>query len=281
MMRGIRRLVVYAAATGLLAAAAVSATTEVARADSPSCNGDAGNKFACNLMTTTSIPDPTSISVTLSDIDTETIGMNYTVSCGTQVEQGGVTASVLPGGPVTEDLTPLPANAADSQCDVTAQIDLPAGTDVIDYDFTATLNYVSASPGTTSTTSVKGVKGFDGMCADVKGNSSANGTKILVWKCDSSDSAQSWTFSNNELVHNGKCMNDQGDAGSGGKVILYSCSSAGNDKWSELSNGEFRLQAHSGTLCLNDPRSSTKDGTQLIVYSCKGSANEKWSLSLP
>jgi len=279
MMRGIRRLAVYTAATGLLAAAAVSASMEVAHADTPSCNGDAGNKYACNLMTTSSIPDPTSISVTLSDIDTETIGMNYTVSCGAQVEQGGVTASVLPGGPVTEDLTPLPANAADSQCDVTAQIALPAGTDVIDYDFTATLNYTSAT--STSTTSVKGVKGFDGMCADVKGNSSANGTKILVWKCDSSDSAQSWTFSNNELVHNGKCMNDQGDAGSGGHVILYSCSSAGNDKWSELSNGEFRLQAHSGTLCLNDPRSSTKDGTQLIVYSCKGSANEKWSLSLP
>jgi Ricin-type beta-trefoil lectin domain len=283
MMRGIRRLVVYTAATGLLAAAAVSSSMEVAHADTLSCNGDAGSKYACNLMTTSPIPDPTSISVTLSDQDTETIGINYTVSCGTQVEQGGVTASVMPGSPVTEDLTPLPANAASSSCDVTAQIALPAGTDVIDYDFTATLNSTSASSSSTTTASVKGIKGFGGMCADDKGNSSANGTKILIWKCNSSDKAQAWTFADNELVHNGKCMNDQGDAGSGGKVILYSCSSAANDKWSELSNGEFKLKAHNGTLCLNDPRSSKKDGTQLIVYSCssKVSANEKWSLSLP
>jgi len=282
MMRGIRRLVVYTAATGLLAAAAVSASMQVARADtSVSCNGDAGNKFACNLMTTSSIPDPTALSVVLSDQDTETIGINWTVSCtengSTAVEQGGDTSSVLPGGPVTEDLTPLPSTAAGA-CDVTVLVALPAGTDLIDYNFTATLDY---TPGSSTTTSVKGIKGYGGMCVDDKGNSSANRTKILIWKCDSSDPAQSWGFSNNELTHNGKCINDQGDGGSGTHVILYSCSNAGNDKWSELSNGEFRLQAHNGTLCLDDPGYSKKDGTQLIVYTCKDQSNEKWSLSLP
>jgi hypothetical protein len=282
MMRGIRRLVVYAAATGLLAAAAVSTSMEVAHADTPSCNGDAGSKYACNLLTTSPIPDPSSISVTLSDQDTETIGINYTVSCGSQIEQGGVTASVMPGTPVVEDLTPLPANASDSQCDVTAQVDLPPGTDVIDYDFTATLNYTSSAsasptPGGTNA-AVHPVKGYSGMCLDDKGNSSANRTKILIWKCSSTDQAQSWKFSGDELIHNGKCVNDQANAGSGGHLILYTCSGAANDHWSELANGELKLQSHNGTLCVNDPGYSKKNGTQLIVYTCTDSANEKWSL---
>jgi hypothetical protein len=285
MMRGIRRLVVYTAATGLLAAAAVSASMQVAHADSSvSCNGDAGNKFACNLMTTSSIPDPTALSVVLSDQDTETIGINWTVSCTenstTAVEQGGDTSSVLPGGPVTEDLTPLPSTAAGA-CDVTVLVALPAGTDLIDYNFTAALQYTPGSGSTSTTSSVKSIKGYGGMCLDDKGNSSANGTKILIWKCNSSDQAQSWAFSNGELVHNSKCANDKADGGSRSRVVLYQCSGAANDKWSELANGEFRLEAHNGTLCLNDPGSSTKDGTQLIVYACKGSANEKWSVSLP
>ena len=59
---------------------------------------------------------------------------------------------------------------------------------------------------------------------------------------------------------------------------MYSCNGGSNEKWSQLSNGELKLQAHGGTLCLDDPRSSTANGTQLIVYKCQGSANQKWSL---
>jgi Ricin-type beta-trefoil lectin domain len=282
-MRGIRRLAVCTAATGLLAAAAVSASMQVAHANtSDTCNGDAGSKYACNLTTSNTIPDPSSISVTLSDQDTETIGINWTISCtdnsGTGTEQGGVTTSVMPGSPVTEDLTPLPSTA-DGQCNVTAQVALPAGTDVLDYDFTAELDYTPASPTPGGTNvAVPLIKGYGGMCVDDKGNSSANRSKIEIWKCSSTDQAQSWKFTNDELVHNGKCINDQADGGSGTHVILYSCSGAANDKWSALTNGELKLKAHNGTLCLNDPGYSKKSGTQLIVYKCTDSSNEKWSL---
>ena len=40
------------------------------------------------------------------------------------------------------------------------------------------------------------------------------------------------------------------------------------------------LKSHGGTLCLDDPRSSTKNGTQLIVYTCKDSANQRWDAAL-
>jgi hypothetical protein len=59
-------------------------------------------------------------------------------------------------------------------------------------------------------------------------------------------------------------------------VILYTCNGAANEIWSHLANGEYKLKARGGTVCLDDPASSTKNGTQLIVWTCKDSANQRW-----
>ena len=101
---------------------------------------------------------------------------------------------------------------------------------------------------------------------------------VVIWSCSGSDQAENWQFSNGEFIHNGKCLNDQGNGGSRSKVILWTCNGASNEKWSELANGELKLQSHGGTLGLDDPASSTKNGTQLIVYTWHDSANQKWSL---
>ena len=288
-MRGIRRLVVYGAVTGLLAAGAVSASMGVAHANfSGICDGNSGNSYACN--DTGTVPAPGSVSVTVSASGTEDVAINWTVTCtdGTPSKtSGGVTAPVTASASVTEALTPLPATTG-GQCTMTAAMSLPttqpapsSGT-FAPSNFSAELDYTpaaSASPSPSPTAaSVHPVKGFDGKCVDDKGNSSANRAEVVIWGCSGSDQAENWKYSSSELVHNGKCLNDKGDGGSGSKVILYSCNGGSNEKWSQLSNGELKLQAHGGTLCLDDPRSSTANGTQLIVYTCKGSANQKWSL---
>ena len=45
-----------------------------------------------------------------------------------------------------------------------------------------------------------------------------------------------------------------------------------------MANGEFVLRARGGRLCLDDPASSTRNGTQLIVYRCFNAANQRWHL---
>ena len=128
-------------------------------------------------------------------------------------------------------------------------------------NFTAQLNYTPAAAPTASPTptssstasAVHPVKGYDGKCVDDNGNSSANRAKIQIWGCNGSDKAENWTFSNGEFSHNGKCLNDQGNGGSRSHVILYSCNGGSNEKWSHLANGELKLKAHDGTLCLDDP----------------------------
>ena len=281
MMQGIRRLVVYAAATGLLAAGAVSASLQVAHADTfaAACGGNGDNGYICNLDAT--IPSPGSISVAVdSGAASENINVNWTVSCadstGSQNQLGATDSAATP---LTVPLTPLPPTAADGQCTVNVGITVPNPDITPKIAYTGTLSYTAAgTSGSGGSAPVHPVKGFGGKCVDDKGNSSANRAEVVIWSCSGSDQAENWKYSSNEVVHNGKCLNDKGDGGSGSKVILYSCNGGSNEKWSQLSNGELKLQAHGGTICLDDPRSSTTNGTQLIVYNCKDSANQKWSL---
>jgi Ricin-type beta-trefoil lectin domain len=303
MMRGIRRLVAFAAATGLLVAGAVSVSLEVAHASlSPPCTGNSGDSYTCGLTGT--YIWPVALSVVVTDIASTPASENVTVSWGTngisctdsahgtQTAPSGADGGVTPfnGG------LPLPAAATDGTCTVTVTVTVsPSSAQSNPSTFTPTpfsavLDYTpsgNATPTPTPTASstspaagppVHPIKGFDGKCVSDKGNSSANRTKIIIWNCSSTDQAENWKFSNNEFVHNGKCLNDQGNGGIRSKVILWSCNGASNEKWSELANGELKLQSHGGTLCLDDPRSSTTNGTQLILYTCTDAANQKWSL---
>jgi len=290
-MRGIPRLVVYGAVTGLLAVGAMSATLEVAHAQTQigQCTGEpqttAGDSYVCTISET--IPSTSGISVTVTDasaseqvsVNVTTLSCTYNTDTLTEPASGETT-----GTPLTYNIPQLPLTAQTGTCDVVVTMSLPSADPQPLSDYVATLDYTPiavATPTptpTTTTSSVHPVKGYGGKCLDDKGNSSANGAAAIIWGCSSSDQAQNWSFSSNELKHNGKCLNDKANGGSGSKVILYSCNGGSNEKWSHLANGEFKLQAHNGALCLNDPAYSTKNGTQLIVYSCKGTSNEKWSL---
>jgi Ricin-type beta-trefoil lectin domain len=280
MMRGIRRLVVCTAVSGLLAAGAVSASLQVAQAAqagnfAAACGGNGSNGYICNLDTV--VPASSAISVSVdSGSASEQVSVNWTVTCtngGSSQNEEGATDNAAT--PLNVPLMPLPAAAA-GQCNVNAGISLPTHDITPKIDYTGTLTYTPA--GSASAGSVHPVVGFDGKCMDDKGNSSANRAAIVIWTCSGSDPAENWKFSNGEFIHNNKCLNDQGNAGSGGHVILYSCNGGSNEKWSELANGELKLQSHGGTLCVDDPRSSTKNGTQLIVYTCHDTPNQQWKL---
>ena len=281
-MRGIRRLVVCTAVSGLLAAGVVSASMGVARADSnfaAACGGNGANGYVCNLDTT--VPSPGDISVNVdSGAASESVNVNWTVSCadssGTENQEG---ATDNASTPLNVSLAPLPATASDGNCNVNVGIKL-SKFNLAKIAYTGTLTYNPAGSTTTSpgSAAVHPVVGFGGKCVSDKGNSSSNGAAVIIWSCNASDQAENWKFTSNEFQHNNLCLNDKGNGGSGSKLILYSCDGGSNEKWSELANGELKLQSHNGTLCVDDPRSSTTNGTQLIVYPCKASANQRWSL---
>jgi len=285
MMRGIRRVVAYAAVAGLLVAGAVSTTVEVARADTTVtiCEGEPENSFICSLQGTISSPGAISVTVD-SGAASEEVNVGWTVTCtstGAPESQEGATDNAET--PLTVPLAPLPPTA-DGSCSVNVDIGLPK-TVIAKVDYSGTLSYTpgtatSSSSSSASAAPVHPIKGLDGKCVDDKRNSSANRAEIVIWTCSGTDQAENWTFDNSkgEFIHNGKCLNDQGNGGNRSKVILYTCNGASNEKWNELANGEIRLVSHGGKYCLDDPRSSTTNGTQLIVYKCNDHANQQWSL---
>jgi len=273
-------------------------SVEVAHASfSLPCAGNSGDNYQCTLTGTYIWPVALSVQVTdtASTLTSENVTVSWTatgISCtnsanGTQTASAGADAGATP----FTGALPLPNAATDGTCNVTVTIGL-SSTQTTQTPFSAVLDYTpsgtpTATPTPTPTASstspapgppVHPIKGFDGKCVSDKGNSSANRTKIIIWNCSGTDQAENWKFSNNEFIHNGKCMNDQGNGGIRSKVILYTCNGASNEKWLELANGELELKSHGGNLCLDDPRSSTTNGTQLILYTCTDNANQKWKL---
>jgi lysophospholipase L1-like esterase len=118
--------------------------------------------------------------------------------------------------------------------------------------------------------------GIAGKCLDVNGGSSADGTAVQIWGCNST-TAQVWTApSDGTLRAVGKCL-DVTAAGTanGTPVEIWDCNGGGNQQWQPY-NGGFRNPV-SGR-CLDDPGLSTTDGTRLALWDCNGGANQQWTL---
>jgi hypothetical protein len=273
IMQRSRRAIIYAVVTGLLTAGAVTATMQAATANVAGFCDASGAKASCTDTHTITGPDTVTVGATANPNQSATVAWKATCSLGAQTAttSGGSDSKT----PVSDPLT-LPFADPDS-CTVSATVTL-SGTGSLSVAMTYTTP-ASPSPSPSPTPPpVHLVKGYGGKCLDDAGNSSANRARVVIWTCSGHDQAQSWTYRGHELIHNGKCLNDQRSGGNGSKVILYTCNGAANEIWTHMANGEFVLKARNGKLCLDDPASSTRNGTQLIVYKCSDAANQRWQL---
>jgi hypothetical protein len=278
MMQRPRRLVACAAAIGLLTLGGITAGVEAASANVAGfCDGSAP---AAKCIVAKTIVAPTSVTVVASAGTTGKPTISWSATCTLNGTTGTLSGGTTGPSPLTVAVT-LPITDPAS-CNVSATVSLPT-TDTTDA-LSVAMTYTTAanaspspiaSPPPTSVGHV--VQGYAGKCLDDAGNSSANRAKVQIWNCDTFDKAQLWTYSSGELIHNGKCANDQAWGGNGTKVILYACNGALNELWTHQSNGQYVLNAKGYKLCLDDPAFSTRNGTQLIVYTCKDSANQRWS----
>jgi hypothetical protein len=134
------------------------------------------------------------------------------------------------------------------------------------------------TPGTGTNNQTGAVPmGTTGKCLDDFGNSGADGSKAIIWTCNSSDPAQTWTWYNGELQHNGKCLDVIGRGTTNGTLVdLWTCNGGSNQQWAPQPDGT--LKGIQSGLCLDDPNGSYTDGTQLDIWTCNGGYNQKWVL---
>jgi type 1 glutamine amidotransferase len=118
--------------------------------------------------------------------------------------------------------------------------------------------------------------GASGKCVDVNGASTADGTKIQLWTCDSS-TKQQWTVNGNTLRAFNKCMNVAGGSTANGALVqLSTCNGSGAQNWTPGANGS--LVNTQSNKCLDANGASTANGTQLIIWTCHGGTNQRWTL---
>ena len=130
--------------------------------------------------------------------------------------------------------------------------------------------------GGTTTPRTGPITSAGGQCVDVNGASSADGTKIQLWRCAGS-SNQQWTVSGNTVRSLGKCMGVAGGStANGASIQLSTCNGSGGQNWTPGTNGSL-VNPQSGK-CLDANGAGTADGTQLIIWTCHGAANQRWTL---
>jgi len=141
-------------------------------------------------------------------------------------------------------------------------------------------NEVWAQPGSSNGgggTSTGAVTGYQGLCLDVAGANSANGTKVDIYTCNGTN-AQQWTVESNSTIQAlGKCLDVTGGGTTNGTLVdLYTCNGTGAQVWQAGANGSL-VNPQSGA-CLDDTGFSTTPGTQVQIWACTGSANQSWTL---
>ena len=266
-MKRLSRHVAAAAVTGLLTAGTIAASIDPASASTTFASCSAQGDFAvCDASGTA--PDPLTLTVTVTASPDQQVFVAWDTTCSQGLSAGGESGSFTAQTPVSRTIS-HPYHQPDS-CIVSADAQLQAGGNSVH----VSLSYSqTAAPKPVS----HEIKGYAGKCVDDNGNSAAPRTRIQVWGC-TNGASQQWAFSGGELKHGSMCMDAKGKGGSGSPVILWHCARVPTELWTHNAHGEYVLQAHGGTLCLDDPAYSKKNGTQLAVYACKNTSNQRWNL---
>jgi chitinase len=143
------------------------------------------------------------------------------------------------------------------------------------YAYSKIFNAITSGSG--STTATGPITGYDGLCVDVRGASTADLTPVQVYTCNGTG-AQQWTVASGSTLQTlGKCLDvDGGGTSDGTTVDLYDCNGTGAQVWQPQSDGAL-YNPQSGK-CLDDTNWSTTPGTQLQIWDCSGNANQDWVL---
>ena len=115
------------------------------------------------------------------------------------------------------------------------------------------------------------IKGENGLCLDLDGGLTDDGTAVQIATCEDSDT-QRWTVATDGTLQvAGKCALIVDDD----TVHIASCDGRTTAQWRVVG---FTLVNAANTECLTDPANGTSPGTAVTVTRCTTAANQQWSL---
>ncbi|KAJ3203879.1 hypothetical protein HDU83_009964 [Entophlyctis luteolus] len=136
-------------------------------------------------------------------------------------------------------------------------------------DWTLTANGIQSSLGN--------------VCLDRYGGSTADGTPVVLWPCDSTDPAQKWDLSyyTDDVLQypvgaitdpvDRQCLDVTGGLASNGLVEMYTCNGGTGQQF--LIAPPLKV---GGSLCLDVPYGNSYNGAPVQAFECNGQANQAW-----
>lgn len=158
-----------------------------------------------------------------------------------------------------------------------ASISYPDHTSV--FPQTMVVDYVRAyslSSNPNPTNRIRSAAG--GLCLDIAGANSANGTPVQVVTCNG-NAAQDWTINNNDHTIRGlgKCLDVANASTANGAVVqIHDCNGSGAQQWGISPAGD--IVSLSANRCL-DVITPVQDGARTRIWDCTGNSNQKWTLA--
>jgi Ricin-type beta-trefoil lectin domain/Transglycosylase SLT domain len=136
------------------------------------------------------------------------------------------------------------------------------------------------APIPTATTPGTGkIVGYAGLCLDVVGGNSADGTAVQIWDCNNT-AAQQWTLKPDGTIRAlGKCLDVVGSRTTEGtNVDLWTCNGGGGQQWQPYSGGGGKLVNPLSGKCLDPGGAAPTRGQTLHIWWCAGGDNQRWVL---
>lgn len=144
--------------------------------------------------------------------------------------------------------------------------------------YTAVVNALKASPGTTGGSGTGAIKGVpSGRCIDINGSATANGTQAQLWDCNG-QANQRWTYTSDKqlMIYGNKCLGALAKGTTNGTaVVIGDCDGSAYQQWNLNSNGT--ISGVQSGLCLDAVGAATAKATRIQLYSCWSGTNQKWT----
>jgi ricin-type beta-trefoil lectin protein/concanavalin A-like lectin/glucanase superfamily protein/fibronectin type III domain protein len=144
------------------------------------------------------------------------------------------------------------------------------------YLTTLTAPQVTAADTGAAGTTAQITSGITGKCIDDAAGGTTNGTKVQIWACNT-NIQQRWTAELDGTLRTlGECLTNSGGAATNGNpIVLSACvPGSGSQQWHPGASSSLVNPATG--KCLDDPSSSSTNGTQLDLYTCNGTAAQQW-----
>jgi Ricin-type beta-trefoil lectin domain/Glycosyl hydrolase family 31 C-terminal domain/Glycosyl hydrolases family 31 TIM-barrel domain/Domain of unknown function (DUF5110) len=141
-----------------------------------------------------------------------------------------------------------------------------------------TAHTVTLAGSTSANPSAGEVLGAAGLCLDVRGGASADGTAVQLYTCNHT-AAQQVSYRPDSTVRVlGKCLTADG-TGNNAAVTIATCSGAPTQAWTHRSGPDGTLLNPASGRCLDVPGANTTPGAvQLQLYDCNTTAAQRWRL---